>query len=72
MVSGAIRGGEVGAYSRRAGSRVGAVAFDPKAGAFRGEFVGLAGGADFRSDGVAGLRDEGSRSLALYLDLCRE
>ena len=39
---------------------------------FRGEFVGLNGGADFYSVDVAGLRREGEISLKVFLDMCRE
>ena len=48
------------------------VAYDPDIRMFRGEFLGLAGGADFYSDSVSGLAMEGRRSLGTYLDLCRE
>lgn len=48
------------------------VSFDPDIGMFRGEFLGLSGGAGFYASSVDGLREEGSRSLAVYLDLCRE
>lgn len=48
------------------------VSFDPEIGLFRGEFLGLSGGADFYADSVAGLAEEGQRSLAVYLEMCRE
>lgn len=48
------------------------VRYDPEIDMFRGEFVGLAGGADFYAADVAGLRREGAASLAVYLDMCRE
>lgn len=48
------------------------VQFDPEIGMFRGEFLGLSGGADFYSDSVAGLQREGRLSLKVYLDGCRE
>lgn len=46
--------------------------FDPEIGSFRGEFLGLNGGADFYARGVDELTDEGRRSLRVFLDLCRE
>ena len=39
---------------------------------FRGEFVGLNGGADFYAQDIAGLRREGAASLRVFLDMCRE
>ncbi|VVE18880.1 DNA repair protein [Pandoraea fibrosis] len=37
---------------------------------FRGEFVGLNGGADFYADDVSGLRREGELSLKVFLEEC--
>ena len=48
------------------------VAFDPDIGMFRGEFLGLNGGADFYADSVDGLALEGEKSLAAFLELCEE
>lgn len=48
------------------------IAYDPDIEMFRGEFVGLNGGADFYSVDVAGLRREGEISLKVFLDMCRE
>ena len=48
------------------------VLFDPEVGMFRGEFLGLNGGADFYADSVEGLRREGSISLRTFLETCRE
>ena len=48
------------------------VAFDPEIGMFRGEFLGLNGGADFYADSVEGLMMEGRNSLSVFLDLCKE
>lgn len=48
------------------------VLFDPEVGMFRGEFLGLNGGADFYADSVEGLRREGAISLQAFLDTCRE
>lgn len=39
---------------------------------FRGEFVGLTGGADFYADSVAGLAIEGAASLKTFLGVCKE
>jgi predicted HicB family RNase H-like nuclease len=49
-----------------------AIAFDPEIGMFRGEFIGLNGGADFYAKDVEGLHEEGEKSLTLYLELCKE
>ena len=48
------------------------VVYDPEIDMFRGEFVGLSGGADFYASDVAGLKTEGKISLQVYLDLCQE
>ena len=48
------------------------IQFDPEVGMFRGEFVGLTGGADFYADSVEGLRREGGVSLRVFLETCRE
>ena len=48
------------------------VQFDPDIDMFRGEFVGLNGGADFYARDIAGLRREGAASLEVFLDMCRE
>ncbi len=47
------------------------IQFDPEIGMFRGEFVGLSGGADFYADSVEGLRREGAVSLQVFLETCR-
>lgn len=46
------------------------IAFDPDIDMFRGEFVGLNGGADFYAADVEGLKREGSISLRVFLDAC--
>ena len=46
------------------------IAFDPDIQMFRGEFVGLNGGADFYAADVAGLKREGEISLRVFLDAC--
>jgi predicted HicB family RNase H-like nuclease len=39
---------------------------------FRGEFLGLSGGADFYAADVEGLLREGRMSLRVYLQACEE
>lgn len=48
------------------------IAFDPDTGMFRGEFLGLSGGADFYAADVEGLLREGMNSLKVYLQACQE
>ena len=48
------------------------VQFDPDIDMFRGEFVGLSGGADFYARDVASLKAEGEASLKIFLAMCRE
>ena len=48
------------------------IAFDPDIQMFRGEFVGLNGGADFYAKDVDGLRREGEISLRIFLEACAE
>jgi predicted HicB family RNase H-like nuclease len=48
------------------------VAYDPDIQMFRGEFVGLNGGADFYAKDVEGLRREGKISLKVFLEACAE
>ena len=48
------------------------IEFDPDIEMFRGEFVGLNGGADFYARDIAGPRREGAASLKVFLDMCRE
>lgn len=47
------------------------IAYDPDIHLFRGEFVGLNGGADFYAADVAGLEAEGRASLKVFLDTCK-
>ncbi|MBK5964502.1 toxin-antitoxin system HicB family antitoxin [Thiocystis minor] len=47
------------------------IAFDPDIELFRGEFMGLNGGADFYAADVEGLKREGEISLRLFLDACK-
>lgn len=48
------------------------ITFDPDIQMLRGEFIGLNGGADFYAETVQDLIAEGRKSLAIYLDMCRE
>ena len=48
------------------------IAFDPDIQMFRGEFLGLNGGADFYAKDVVGLQREGKISLKVFLDACAE
>ncbi|AUN95123.1 DNA repair protein [Pseudazoarcus pumilus] len=45
--------------------------YDPEVEMFRGEFVGLNGGADFYAASIGELHEEGARSLHTFLDVCR-
>lgn len=48
------------------------IMFDPDLEMFRGEFIGLNGGADFYARSVSELKEEGAKSLSIFLDECRE
>lgn len=48
------------------------ITYDSEIGLFRGEFIGLNGGADFYADSVAGLEVEGRLSLQTFLAVCQE
>jgi len=48
------------------------ISYDPETEMFRGEFLGLSGGADFYATNVAALKKEGAASLKVYLDICKE
>lgn len=48
------------------------IQFDPEIEMFRGEFVGLNGGADFYADDIEGLKREGAASLRVFLEMCAE
>lgn len=48
------------------------IQYDPEIEMFRGEFIGLNGGADFYAKDIDGLRREGEISLRVFLDMCRE
>ena len=46
------------------------IAFDPDMQMFRGEFVGLNGGADFYAADVEGLKHEAEVSLRVFFEAC--
>ncbi|MCA9962775.1 MAG: type II toxin-antitoxin system HicB family antitoxin [Anaerolineales bacterium] len=48
------------------------IQYDPEINMFRGEFIGLNGGADFYATDIEGLRHEGELSLKVFLDMCAE
>ena len=48
------------------------ISFDPDISMYRGEFIGLNGGADFYASSVEGLLREGSISLRVLLEYAEE
>ncbi|MCL5041560.1 MAG: type II toxin-antitoxin system HicB family antitoxin [Gammaproteobacteria bacterium] len=48
------------------------IQFDPEIEMFRGEFIGLNGGADFYAADIEGLKREGATSLKVFLEMCAE
>ncbi len=48
------------------------IQYDPEIEMFRGEFLGLSGGADFYASDIDGLKKEGKQSLEVYLQMCKE
>ena len=48
------------------------IEYDPALDLFRGEILGLSGGADFFGKNPKELRIEFKKSLEVYLDVCRE
>ncbi|MGM8870444.1 type II toxin-antitoxin system HicB family antitoxin [Psychrobacter sp. 2Y5] len=48
------------------------IKYDPELSMFRGEFVGLNGGADFYGDSITALEREGAQSLQTFFEVCRE
>ncbi|MCX5615689.1 type II toxin-antitoxin system HicB family antitoxin [Bombella sp. TMW 2.2559] len=48
------------------------IEFDPDAGLFRGEFIGLNDGADFYAKSVKDLQKEGGGSLHIFMKMCKE
>ncbi len=47
------------------------ISYDPDINMFRGEFVGLNGGADFYAEDLKGLEAEGKLSLKVFLEECQ-
>ena len=47
------------------------IQYDPDIEMFRGEFVGMNGGADFYAKDIDGLRKEGKISLRVFLEMCK-
>ncbi len=52
------------------GGQPAVITYDPDIEMFRGELVGLNGGADFYAADVAGLHHEGELSLSAVMDEC--
>lgn len=48
------------------------ISFDPEIQMFRGEFIGLNGGADFYADSIENLQKEGETSLKVFLEYAKE
>lgn len=48
------------------------ITYDPEIEMFRGEFVGLNGGADFYARDADSLKREGKTSLDVFLRMCAE
>ncbi len=48
-----------------------AISYDPEIDMFRGDFVGLNGGADFYASDIEGLKHEGAISLEIFLEECK-
>ena len=48
------------------------IEYDPEIDKFRGEILGLNGGADFYGTSPTELRDEFKNSLETYLQVCKE
>ena len=48
------------------------IAYDSDIEMFRGEFMGLNGGADFYAKDVEGLRKEGEISLRVFKEMCEK
>ncbi len=46
------------------------IVYDPEIEMFRGEFIGLNGGADFYACDLESLRKEGQISLDMFLEMC--
>ena len=47
------------------------IKYDPEIEIFRGEFLGLNGGADFYANDIDGLKQKRITSLNVFLDACK-
>jgi len=54
------------------GSHRAVATYAPDTDMLRGEFLGLNGGADFYASDIPSLKTEGAKSLAAFLDVCKE
>lgn len=48
------------------------ISYDEEIDMFRGEFIGINGGADFYATDIQGLHREANLSLQVFLDVCKE
>lgn len=48
------------------------IKYDPDMDTFRGEFIGLNGGADFYATTIKDLKKEARQSLKIFLETCKE
>ena len=48
------------------------ITYDPDIEMFRGEFIGLNGGADFYAKNIDALKKEGQISLDVFLRMCKQ
>ena len=48
------------------------IEYDPELDTFRGEILGLTGGADFYGKNPKELRSEFKKSLSVFIEVCRE
>ena len=48
------------------------ISYDPEIDMFRGEFIGLNGGADFYAKDIDRQKKEAETSLKVFLDVCQE
>ena len=54
------------------GSHRAVVTYNSTTDMLRGEFLGLNGGADFYASDIPTLKAEGAKSLAVFLEVCKE
>ncbi len=48
------------------------IEYDPDIDMFRGEILGLSGGADFYGETLTELKQEFKKSLEIFLEICKE